>query len=138
MEKDDLKREKIVLQIEEIVKEYCKTADPTNVYLAFKKETDKELTIETRYPIPKANIIVMISDIKKDWQSPLAGTKDIGNPKLKDMSREDFEKTFEISSYAVQEKSQIIMKVIDRLGLHKWEHEGKIKRFHYYQGNYNK
>lgn len=131
-------RKKTVLQIEEIVKEYCKTAEPTNVYLTFKKEVDKELMIETKYPIPNENITVMISDIRKDWQLPLAGTKDIGNPKLKEMNREDFEKTFEILSYAVQEESQIIMKVIDRLGLHKWEHEGKLKRFHYYQGSYNK
>jgi len=131
-------REKTVLQITEIVKEYCKTAEPTNVYLAFKKEVDKPLMIETKYPIPNENITVMISDIRKDWQLPLAGTKDIGNPKLKEMSREDFEKTFDILSYTVQEESQIIMKVIDKLGLHKWEHEGKLKQFHYYQGSYNK
>jgi hypothetical protein len=106
--------------------------------LAFKKEVDNELMIETKYPIPNENIKVMISHIRKDWQLPLVGTKDIGNPKIKDMSREDFEKTFEILSYAVQGKSKIIMNVIDRLGLHKWEHKGKLKWFHYYQGGYNK
>lgn len=125
-------REKTVLQIEEIVKEYCKNTEPTIVNLAFKKEVDRDYVIETIYPIPNENVTVMITDIRRDWQLPLSGTKDIGNPKLKVMSSEDFEKTFEILGYCVQEKSQIIMSVINRLQ-NKWEYKGKLKRFHSYQ-----
>lgn len=120
-------REITVSNIEGIVREYCRIAKPTNIYLAFKREIDSELVIETKYPLPEENIIVLISDIRKD-----------DYPKSKQMNKGDFEKTFEILSYTVQEESQVIMKVIDKLGLHKWEHEGKLKRFHYFQGAYNK
>ncbi len=51
---------------------------------------------ECSFPIGK-NPTVMISDIAKDWQLPLFGTKDIGNPKLKTMTRADFHKTFKIT-----------------------------------------
>ena len=52
---------------------------------------------EVQLPLSE-NPTVMITDVAKDnWQLPCAGTNDTGNPKLKTMSKEDFEKTFTIT-----------------------------------------
>ncbi|MES3018218.1 MAG: hypothetical protein V4721_10585 [Bacteroidota bacterium] len=51
---------------------------------------------ECHFPIGK-NPLVMITDVSKDWQAPILGTKDIGNPKLKRMPRKLFHETFKIT-----------------------------------------
>ena len=102
-------------------------AQPTNVYLGFKKDINNPLLIETAYPIPNDNITVVISDINKDWQKPVSGSKDIGNPKIKSMSKQEFEHTFDILSYSVQEKSKLMMQLITAFDLQNNDHEGKIK-----------
>ena len=80
---------------------YMKTEKQySKVYLTFLKEVNAELIIETKYPIPNNNIVVMITDIRKNWQNPLDITQDIGNPKIKEMDRDTFDKTFKIISYA--------------------------------------
>jgi len=44
------------------------------------------------------NPVVQITDTAKDnWQLPLLETKYVGNPKLKTMTIEDFQKTFKIT-----------------------------------------
>lgn len=53
--------------------------------------------METAHPI-EAPVIVIITDITKDWQLPLAGTKDINNPKIKEYSLAEFYEKFEILS----------------------------------------
>lgn len=50
---------------------------------------------EVMFPIGK-NPMVQITDISKDWQLPCGGVTFI-NPKLKEMSRKDFYKTFKIT-----------------------------------------
>ena len=65
--------------------EFRKSVNFKNGYLA-----------EVKLPLDKMPI-VQITDISKDWQQPLDGTKDIGNPKLKGMSKKDFRKTFKVT-----------------------------------------
>lgn len=43
--------------------------------------------------------VVYFDNIRRDWQLPLNDTKDIGNPKRKEMSTEEFNNTFEIHEY---------------------------------------
>lgn len=51
---------------------------------------------ETRYPL-EDEPLVMITDIDKDWQAPIEGTINIGNPKIKRMTKEKFKDTFKIT-----------------------------------------
>lgn len=51
---------------------------------------------ECEFPIGD-NPLVMVTDVSKDWQLPLLGTKDIGNPKLKTIPRKIFDRTFKIT-----------------------------------------
>lgn len=64
------------------------------IYLKFKKEVDKEYMITT-LDVNKPEITVWIDDIRKDWQLPIEGMK-FNNPKVKKMSKEEFDKTFEL------------------------------------------
>lgn len=53
---------------------------------------------ECIFPIGK-NPKVQITDIAKDWQLPLEGIDNkFNNPKIKEMTRADFHKTFKITS----------------------------------------
>jgi hypothetical protein len=54
-------------------------------------------SVDCFYPLGD-NPTVQINDIAKDWQLPVAGAIDIGNPKLKTMTKADFNKTFKITS----------------------------------------
>ena len=52
---------------------------------------------EVILPLSKTPM-VQITDVAKDnWQLPILGTHDVGNPKLKTMSIEDFQRTFKIT-----------------------------------------
>lgn len=53
--------------------------------------------------------VLSITDISKDWQMPLSGTKDIGNPKIKKMSFFDLFKTFKIDSITIHFKKKYII-----------------------------
>lgn len=77
-------------------------------YCKFRKEVNFKngYIVETSYPIQDFPF-VKITDISKDYQEPLVikdhhgniirETVDIGNPKLKRMSKEEFERVFEIT-----------------------------------------
>lgn len=68
---------------------------------AFKKDVSFKFGygVDCFYPLGKTPMVQITDyDPKKDWQLPLSGTKDVGNPKLKKMSQKDFNKTFEITS----------------------------------------
>ena len=116
---------------------YCYCKKPTNVILEFKnQETQSKIencTISSIYWFNRDEVTMMFDYHDKNWQNPLGGTKDMGNPKLKTMSKEKFNETFKIISYTVQERSRLIMNVIDKFKLHMWECKGKEKRFHHYQ-----
>ena len=52
---------------------------------------------ECRYPL-EDEPLVMITDVAKDsWQLHVLGAIDVGNPKLKRMTKEKFNKTFKIT-----------------------------------------
>ena len=68
-----------------LILEFKKPVDFKNGYIA-----------ECSFPIGK-NPLVMITDVSRDWQLPLTGTKDIGNPKLKTMPRKLFHETFKVT-----------------------------------------
>lgn len=78
-------------------------------YLEFKKPVDFKngYIAQTNFPIEE-NPLVMITDISKDqWQLPVVGYNlmtgqycesiDVGNPKLKRMSKEEFNRIFNIT-----------------------------------------
>lgn len=72
-------------------------------YLSFKdlsiyKRSKGTLLIESTYPFGD-EVTVFVTDLSKDkWQLPADGTVDVGNPKIKIYSREEFDKTFELLS----------------------------------------
>jgi len=68
-----------------VVLEFIKPVNFKNGYLA-----------ECRFPVGDSPE-VWVHDITKDWQLPLTGIKDIGNPKHKVMDRKTFDKTFKIT-----------------------------------------
>ena len=43
--------------------------------------------------------VVYFDNIRKNYQLPINGTKDIGNPKRKEMSTEEFNNTFNVHKY---------------------------------------
>ncbi len=47
--------------------------------------------------------VVYFDNIRRDWQLPLSGTKDVGNPKRKEMSTDEFNNTFEEHEYWYKE-----------------------------------
>lgn len=78
---------------------YCEFIKPVNFKNGY--------IVQVRYPI-EDNPAVMITDVAKDnWQLPLfitdksvnkiGHTIDVGNPKIKTMSKEDFYKTFRVT-----------------------------------------
>jgi len=135
-EESEDKAQEIIEQLSVLANSYCESVLPTEVYLGFKKPIDKVLIIKTKYPIPDKDILVVITDIYRDWQAPYAGTKEIGNPKLKTLTKDEFEKTFDIISYSVGEKSRFIMSVLSQLNIdtvNDFLHNGKPKQIHHYQ-----
>lgn len=53
--------------------------------------------------------MLSITDVAKDWQMPLSGTKDIGNPKIKKMNFFDLFKTFKIDSATIHFKNKYVI-----------------------------
>lgn len=43
--------------------------------------------------------VVYFDNIRKDWQNPLFGVKEFSNPKCKEMTKEEFNNMFKITSY---------------------------------------
>ena len=90
-------RENLIKAMRELAIQYCMEAKPTIVYLGFKKDIDKSYIITTQYPIPQDEVLVQINDVSN-----------CTDPKNKRMSREDFDNTFDVLSYGVEEKREII------------------------------
>lgn len=44
--------------------------------------------------------VIYFDNINKNWQLPVNGTKDLGNPKRKEMSLEEFNNTFNVHKYS--------------------------------------
>ena len=126
-------RNELLDKLKDTITIYCQKQEPDNVFLKFKdeKKNKERLIIETLYPIPNDNIRIMFSGMDKDWQTPLFGTYDIGNPKFKIVTREEFDKTFDIISYAVHEK-RVIMNLIEAFKINSFKHNGLWKEFHEY------
>ncbi len=69
------------------------------LYLEFKKPVNFKngYIAKCLYPIGK-NPVVEITDIAKDWALNLVGVKNrYNNPKLKEMTRNEFHQTFKIT-----------------------------------------
>lgn len=112
---------KTSLEIRDIITQYCLLAEPNRVFLGFKKDIDKELVIETDYPIPNQKVIVSLWDIRK-----------LGYATFKEMSKDDFEKTFNILSYNVTEKNREIITLINKLELFNFKYNDRSKIFTHY------
>lgn len=95
------------------IEKYVKKLTPSEAILFFKKSTDKEYYITTKYPIPDENIQVLLNAIREDF------------PKWKTMNKEDFERTFEIASYNFIEKDYKKLHQIRENKLQLQEFKGK-------------
>lgn len=121
-----------ILIIKQALLDYASKADPTKVYLRFKKSIDAELIVWASYPLDASMIRVGISDIRK---YPVHGDKKDKTQSVKWslMTPQEFNSQFEIISYVVNEKNRVIPYLFDVLRLHEFnfEYKGKPKTITY-------